>query len=84
MEDDSQISYLKVGLQVIYSGSELDDSATLLESQVEDGSILFLVQRTVKSVAVIVKTLKVVPPYLLVMDELSIKLIYIARTNSSR
>jgi hypothetical protein len=60
LEDDSQISYLEVGLQVIYSGSELDDSATLLESQVEDGSVLFLVQRTVKSVAVIVKTLKVV------------------------
>jgi len=58
LEDDSQISYSEVGLQVIYSGSELDDSATLLESQVEDGSVLFLVQRTVKSVAVIVKTLK--------------------------
>jgi hypothetical protein len=57
--DVSQVSYPEVGLQVIYAGSELDDSATLIESQVEDGSILFLVQRTVKSVAVIVKTLKV-------------------------
>jgi len=68
LEDDSQISYSEVGLQVIYSGSELDDSATLLESQVEDGSVLFLVQRTVKSVAVIVKTLKVVPLYLIQLD----------------
>ena len=46
-------------LQVIYSGSELDDMSTLLDCQVEDGSTLFLVQKTVKSVAVIVKTLKV-------------------------
>ncbi len=68
MGDDSQISYVEVGLQVIYSGSELDDSATLLESQVEDGSVLFLVQRTVKSVAVIVKTLKVLPLYVVQLD----------------
>ena len=48
-----------LAIQVIYSGSELDDSTTLSESQVEDGSTLFLVQRTMKSVTVMVKTLKV-------------------------
>ena len=37
----------------------MDDSTTLSESQVEDGSTLFLVQRTMKSVTVMVKTLKV-------------------------